>query len=418
MSRWGVLIVVFLFIGCDTSNSVEPRNADFFVKIIGIEGNQYGNDVIQSADGGFVIVGKTEVSDGAVAEFLVLKTDSIGNTQWIYPASPGSGIEGEAVSVVEIDDGSIIIGGTRALNNTSRSVILKLGNNGNFVNSKEFITSEGNVDYLNSLSKITLSASDTILISGDTNQPRTPGNLANLNGYFGLLDFNLNRLEFPGADSIQIVGIDESDEHVSGAFRTSYPEDFKYVVLGHSDVKGDDDFFYEFYKGEAVPPSVTAYFIAANDQRSKGVTEYQSNFYLIGTNYQLPNFQTVTGKVTISDTNSQGDIAQEPLNNLPLNDQAFGKSLALQGTDDYIFNVDVGFVDVDDEINRSTVLGLNRATFNFIDWSRNFGVPGQNFANTVIIDRTGSIVTVGTIDLESQKKVVLIKTGPNGEMSF
>lgn len=418
MSRSIVLLSFILFLSCDTSNSVEPRFNNFFVKIIGIEGNQYGNDVIQSADGGYIIAGKTQIRDGEIAYFSVIKTDSIGNTQWFYPPVPNSGIEGEAVSVVEIADGSIIVGGTRMFNNTSRSIILKLGSSGNFEKSKEFITNEGNIDYLNSLSKITISASDTILISGDTNQPRTPGNVTNPNGYFGLLDFDLNRLEFSGADSIQIVGLDDDSDHLTGAFRTSYPNDFKYVVLGYSDVKGDDDFFYEFYKDEAGPPSAVGYFIAANDQRSKGVTEYQSNFYLIGTNYLLPNFQAVTGKVTIKDTDSQDDIAEESLNYLPLNDQAFGKSLALQGTNEYIFNVDVGFVDVDDEINRSTILGLNGATFNFVDWSKTFGVEGRNYANTVIIDRSGSVVTVGTLDLESQFKVVLIKTGPNGEMSF
>ena len=39
-------------------------------------------------------------------------------------------------------------------------------------------------------------------------------------------------------------------------------------------------------------------------------------------------------------------------------------------------------------------------------------------AKDVIVLADGSIVTLGTADLEPIRKIVVIKTGPNGETSF
>jgi hypothetical protein len=51
---------------------------------------------------------------------------------------------------------------------------------------------------------------------------------------------------------------------------------------------------------------------------------------------------------------------------------------------------------------------------------RNFGTTTSTYtsSNIIVLQDDGSLIIVGTADLDPIKKILVIKTGPNGEMSF
>ena len=52
-------------------------------------------------------------------------------------------------------------------------------------------------------------------------------------------------------------------------------------------------------------------------------------------------------------------------------------------------------------------------------WPKIYGTTASTYsASAVTVLTDGSIVTVGTADLQPIKKIIVIKTGPDGQMSF
>ena len=84
-------------------------------KCLGATNNDWGYDVIQTQDGGYLTVGTTLSNDGNAtgnhggANMLVIKLDSGGNVQW-HNCYGGTSDE-EAFSVSQTNDGSYIVTG-------------------------------------------------------------------------------------------------------------------------------------------------------------------------------------------------------------------------------------------------------------------------------------------------------------------
>ena len=71
--------------------------------------HDYANSVQQTADGGFIIAGGTGMLYSSAKDILVIKTDSIGNTQWTK--TYGGGGADNAHSIQQTKDGGYIIAG-------------------------------------------------------------------------------------------------------------------------------------------------------------------------------------------------------------------------------------------------------------------------------------------------------------------
>ena len=423
MSRIVIFILAFLVWSCDTSESVAPRYSDFFVKIIGVEGDQFGNDVIQVSDGGYVIVGKTEAVAGEEPQFLVIKTDSLGNSEWIFPNGLNQNVQGEAVSVVE-SNGTYIVGGTQGVGDDRRSKIIIVDAAGNLGENHVVETIDPGTGELlyNTLSKLTIGQSGSVLVSGETNLLRNPDNKENLNGYIRLLNpGSLQPLLFPGGLDIKLFG-GSSEDHISGAFETNFGPSHKYIVLGHSnELLGNPGSIFNYYYtifDESTEISLGPVQISeVGDQAANGVAEFNDKYYMVGTSDNSSNYVQIS-RIEISVTNGFIDYNRDFSNNYPFDGDSFGRSIDIAPDGNQVFTADHGFIDSSDEIIRSTDIGLHHVRLDLNDWSRRFGEVGRNYAKSVIVDRAGSIVSTGTVRLESQSKVVLIKTGSNGEMSF
>ncbi len=81
-----------------------------WTKTYGASALEIGSSVQQTADGGYILTGQTDSYGAGSGDFLLLKTDASGNTQW----TKAYGIAGTeaGVSVKQTTDGGYIIGGT------------------------------------------------------------------------------------------------------------------------------------------------------------------------------------------------------------------------------------------------------------------------------------------------------------------
>jgi hypothetical protein len=417
MNRAVILIFLSLVVACDTKDSVEPRYRNFFVKFIGSEGNQFGNDVIQTSDGGYVIVGRTEDVAAGSANMLIIKTDSLGNTQWMIPNSSiqtTMDLSGEAYSVIQTADGSLIVGGIRGLpvGSDTRSVILKFAADGTYIDQTTFAAD----DERNELSKITYTRNNEILVAGSTSH-QIPGDPVNENGFLLLLrDSDLSPVRDP-----KYFGR-EGNDFVAGAYATELvgADSIFYLAFGHFD-QGDltnpttvywvgfDRTWSDFAAVQNPFPSSTG------NQVANDIVVNNDVYSIVGTSNATIDqlFQT---RLEASNTNPATDIDwlfNGTYSTINSGEKIQGISIDVSST-----GVTIIGGNIDKNASENTEILLSKTSRTSFIWQRIFGTDSDNQVGAVMFDRSGSLITVGTVDLESQFKVVLIKTGPNGEMSF
>jgi hypothetical protein len=94
-----------------------------------------------------------------------------------------------------------------------------------------------------------------------------------------------------------------------------------------------------------------------------------------------------------------------------------GKGITVQTTGNYVIVGDETITtDVHTEVHLSRVDGSLAIK---PPWPKTFGAVTATYSSSAVITlQDGSIVIVGTADLQPVKKILVIKTGPNGEMSF
>jgi hypothetical protein len=424
-----LIVAVSGFWGCDTPSTIVPLSEQFFVKMYaGInEGDQFGNDIIATSDGGFLIAGTSVNAVDDTKEILLIKTDNKGNEEWTYGASSDFGITSISVakSVVELP-GSYLIGGTLS-GVVDQSILIEVDFGGNFLNSTTVLTNDGGKTYSNTLSKITIGTSG-ILISGNTKHPVSSLDSINFNGFVGLYDANLDSISIAGKGT-HYFGL-EGNDFVTGAYEVKDQvnnigsDSSKFLVFGSSDfriVQGDKDFYYigldEIF--EITPGMTSTRFSSTGDQTAMYVTEFNDSYWLIGDSDKSQMFLVgwkfdANGATDWSSLIGSGIVANP---NIPAGNLLEGKGVAVQKDNEYVVVGDV----VRTAENREIYLARlsNNFGLDSPDWPKTFGTNTSAYtvsAVTTIAD--GSIIVVGTADLEPIKKIIVIKTGPDGEMSF
>ena len=417
--------------GCDTPNNITPLNESFFVKLYAGDsvGQQFGNDIIATTDGGLLIAGTSVNELTNTSDILLIKTDEKGNEIWTYGASGDLGATSVSVakSVIELSN-SYLVGGTVGEGADRKSVLLEINFDGTFSRSSIISTDLAGIPIFNELSKITLGLSG-ILVTGET--ARFSANGGGLNGYVSLYnEITLQPERDPaivGTDSIWYFGV-PGDDFVAGGYEVSDPntsiggQDSRFLIFGSSfgnSTNTEKKYYYVGYNlgfGSSPTPGINATRLDnfPGNQTAAYVTQFNDTYWVIGDADNSQMF-LVGWEFSTSTENNWSPIIGSGI--VPTNDVVVGRGVAVQSTSNYVIVGDVLVSQDNTEIY--LVRADNNFRFDSPPWPKIYGTTTSTYSSSAVITlQDGSIVVVGTADLEPIKKIVVIKTGPNGEMSF
>jgi hypothetical protein len=135
----GVFLFCFMF-SCETRNSFNAPDENYFLKYFGNAGNQEGIDFVVNPDGTFVLLGNSRATPLADQQVYVAKADAKGNIIW--EKTFGGKYDEEAKDIELLPDGNLILLANSANNSSTdpasreRDVMLiKIGQDGSKMDS-------------------------------------------------------------------------------------------------------------------------------------------------------------------------------------------------------------------------------------------------------------------------------------------
>ena len=167
-----VIMGILLLSSCKRDESISGDQASHFVKFVGNSGADFGNDILQTDDGGYLIVGTKEVSsvDGISAnshnDIFLCKLNQYGNLMW--EKSFGGNFNDEGNNIEKTSNGGFLLCGTISKSDTSSVMLLmKLNSFGN----EEWRQEYGRAGFKNSGIVAKENSDGSIIIGGNTTDP-------------------------------------------------------------------------------------------------------------------------------------------------------------------------------------------------------------------------------------------------------
>ena len=117
------LVLLSFFLAVTTAAVAQPPDT-LWTRTFGGTGDDFGNSIQQTADGGFIIAGYTATFGAGGNDVWLIKADSLGNQQWAH-AFGGSGNEvGNCVLEDTMVAGYVVVGNTSSFSPDSTNDIL------------------------------------------------------------------------------------------------------------------------------------------------------------------------------------------------------------------------------------------------------------------------------------------------------
>ncbi|HNP17683.1 MAG TPA: hypothetical protein PKL31_04540 [Fulvivirga sp.] len=388
--------------GCDTESNVEPRFEEYFIKYYGEQGSQEGIDVEVLADGGFILLGNS-TANGNNKQIFLVRTDVLGNEIW---SNTFGGPEDDVASDFAIDASeNIVIGATikEANGAFTDAMIYRIDPSGNKIDSAVYGTPNTN-EQINSL--MITDAGDIVIVGSTTNVDiLKPGynSTSDLHDIYSV-KVNSNLVPVPDNEWTQIYGFPGDD-------------------YGQQIVEKPDGTFLFF--GTSNRPSSNPQqagfnmFLFPTDAQGSATSSIPLQLYGTLNNEMASQMSRTSngGYVMIGTTNgSDGNdifMARIRSNNDFLSATTLNADGNVTGTS-IIESITGGFLvlGIIEEGGKGDIFLARTSSGN--DWKRRFGGIDNDKASKVIQLDDGSIVMVGTIELESQTKMSLIKTNSKG----
>jgi hypothetical protein len=406
-----IVFITFL-LSCDTASNVEPIYESYFTKYYGEDGEQEGVDIVRNTDGSMILLGNSFSQSDPISPFIV-KTDPLGNVVWQHTFKNNNET---AVDLELINGGSQLAILSNVQRGTTNICLYILGQDGNLIDSLYI------EDTKNQIAKSVSQSSDNgFLITGfkDPNPDRNPDLPPPDQADILLLKINstldlVNDLS-PGGG-----------EHIGSgvkAFEITLNSAIYYMVFGYSDRPREGSIEYQ----------LCFQLIASNtDGVPTGLHEVSEN--------EISEEQVASATLKIPPalgdgylmigTTSGGGTSDLYLTRFskPLNPNAATKSLdrkiptgrRLEGIAAANATPDGYFVVANEvrENNKKDIFLLRIERDGTVAWTTSFGsLDGEDTVSAVEALPDGRIAVVGTIELETQKKMVLVVTNANGRFS-
>jgi hypothetical protein len=408
------ILLITLLLSCDTASNVEPIFEEYFTKYYGEDGEQQGVDIVPNGDGSMILLGNSLSQTDPISPFIV-KTDAVGNVLWQQEFKTDNET---AVDVELINGGNQLAVLTNVERATTNICLYILGQDGGLIDSL-YIT-----DPKNQIGKsVTQSSDGGFLISGYKDPDPTRNS-------------NLPSPELDQAD-ILLIKLDNSltvkkdlspggGEYVGAgtkAFEINLDNSIYYLVFGYSDrPRPFSDVYQQCFQMLAATPS--SVFSGMQEVSEAEKDEEQEASAVLKIPPALGDGYLMVGKTSGAETT---DLYLTRFNK-PVNPNKATKSLdakiplgrRIEGISGANASPD-GYFIVANEIrdnNKKDIFLLRVERDGAVGWSASFGsLEGDDTAGGVESLPDGRIAVVGTIQLETQRKMALIVTNPNGRFS-
>lgn len=403
-----LIFLVFLFIGCDTSENISPRNTETFIRLFGGEFQDKGIGITPLPDNQIAILASTTetaviTGEESNRDIVIILTDSSGTSAELYTVgNPGFD---ESPSGIVYHDGDLYIGGTTNINGDKDFLFLKFSLGSKSVTS---YTPIGQRDTSEVCFDIGLfentTVGDGVVLAGeiginDTTQSYDTwvsldgdsiGSLIPSTRYDGrtksVVSFNRNYYLSLGED--QSLGLNTQNMKLS---RVQYTNG----VIGDSrDITSSEGFFHAT-KLLLVNQNIV---LSNGYQSSDGFTN-DSQGVVLSENQTSPNFP------------GSGDGNYVLLTDL------------LMLTTDIIRSVDGGYLllgtDSEQKVIRLVKLNFNLDT---IEWSEEYGTVGElDEAGSICQFPDGKIFFTASVSFQiggTNTKIALYKTTADGQLDY
>jgi len=409
------ILLSTLLLSCDTANNVEPIYEEYFTKYYGEDGEQEGVDIVRNADGSMILLGNSLSQTDPISPFIV-KTDAIGNVLWQRVFNTDDEI---AVDIELINGGNQLAVLTNVERTTTNICLYILGQDGGLVDSL-YVT-----DPKNQFGKsVTQSSDGGFLISGSTDpDPTRNPNLVNPE----LDEADILLLKLDNSLTVKKDLSPGGGEYVGSgtkAFEINLDNSIYYLVFGYSDrPRPFSDEYRQCFQLLAATPSSA---FSGMHEVSEGATdEKQESSAVLKIPSALGDGYLVIGKTF---TSGSSDLYltrfNKPVNPNTVTESSLDAKIPLGRRIEGISGANAspdGYFIVANEIrdnNKTDIFLLRIERDGAVSWSTSFGsLEGDDTAGGVESLPDGRIAVVGTIQLETQRKMALIVTNPNGRFS-
>ena len=403
-------LVLVINLSCDTSNSVDPVFQQYFIKYYGEDGNQMGVDMVVNADGSMVLLGNTTLTSLVTFPFLV-KVDPLGNVLW----QRRIGGQDERAVDVELDrQGNLIVVSNIGDELNSRIRLFRIDQQGTGLDSLKIELGEWQI------AKSVTQASDNSFLIGGYAEPKAVRNPELVVPPFDEVDIIVLQVDEAMLGATLFLG--QGGEHVGSAvkiFEAVLGGDTKYLVFGDSDRPIDDITYKRAF--EVISVNVNGVQgirqvssidneiqIASTTILTKGAL--QDGYLMVGTSYGINN---ATSDVYITQYDKDLTIKRLDTKLTGLQRRLEGVSAAVGDLDDFYI--------VADEItanNKHDIILLRMASDGAVLGLNVFGtLEGDDMAAAVSVLPDRRAALLGTIELETQRKMALMIISPDGKFS-
>lgn len=403
-------VIAALIFSCDTERNIAPVYKTYFTKYYGEDGNQYGVDLAVNTDGMLVMVGRSESQTNPVTRTFIVKTDAEGNVLW----ERQMGGNNEQPVDVEFDSRNDIL------------VVSNISNSGGFIRVTRISQSGVGLDSIEIHNEaglfataITETSRGTFFVTGYAG----PTLLDDNNGLVkpdeqDLLIYELDP-DFDADAELQAMQGGEQVGKIAKLFESHLEGPIRYYSFGDSDRPfGESGAFRqafeiltlnEFFVGgpTLVPTSddtqVSAEAIAMP-------VAMQQGYIMVGSSGKDPFKQIFLAQYT----DGRPDLTRRFANVVPTRRSTEGVSVAY-GDQETIFVL----ADEKQDNNNHDIYLVKLAS----DGRQKLGemrfgsVEGDDLAGAVRVMPDGRVAIFGTMELETQKKMMLTLISPSGSFS-
>jgi hypothetical protein len=414
-----LISAVVVVCSCDTEGNVDPVYQTYFIKYYGEDGNQEGVDLLVNADGSLILLGNSSSQTNPVTIPFIAKVDPFGSVQWQRQLG-GQNVGGQNEKTVDVEfdnSGNLIILTNYAEGENARVKVYRLSPDGVGMDSIMVDFQEWQVG-----KSVTVTTDGRILITG--NRKPDPDQNYELPGP-DLADVTILEID-PTFQQYSIVAQFGGGE-MNGAGVKLFERTGGFTLLGYSDKPRRKGAEYKL-SFEAISlnpfiigpgPRVVLGPLTETQTASSAIETFsmpQGGYLLVGTSYVntlSSNIYLVHFYNPIDRILSGGEPTVQFNNVYPLNRRLEGISVAAAEPDDiYVLANETK------ENNKRDIFLLMLTGSGDVKSSNTFGaLEGDDTAGAVRIMPDGRIAVFGTMELETQKKMVLIMLSQDGRFS-